>query len=149
MNSSIRSVSARSPAAVALGRGGGTVTVRAAASNGEVFINLAGIDLVSIRLVVHCAETGSLSAAARRGNMTLSCASHRLSRLEDFFKVRLFERDYRGLHLTHAGAVFVAYANPVLQAMHGLANQLACLSSGGTSSATGFAGWQEAGAWRP
>lgn len=42
-------------------------------------MNLAGIDLVSLRLVVLCAETQSLSAAARCLNMSVSCASHRLN----------------------------------------------------------------------
>ena len=59
--------------------------------------------------------------------MSLSCASHRLTNLETFFKSRFFERDYRGLQLTQAGAVFVTHANPVLQTLHRLANQLATL----------------------
>lgn len=92
-------------------------------------MNLAGVDFVSLRLVVHCAQMGSLSAAARRGNMSLSCASHRLSNLEEFFKNRLFERDCRGLRLTPAGAVFVAHANAILQSLHRLGNQLATMQS--------------------
>jgi hypothetical protein len=37
-------------------------------------MNFAGIDVVSIRLVVACAELGSLSAAALHANISLSCA---------------------------------------------------------------------------
>ncbi len=84
-------------------------TSSAAVTGAECCINVAGIDFVSVRLVVLCAELGSLSAAARRGHLSLSSASHRLSNLEDFFGTRLFERDYRGLHVTEAGAVFVAH----------------------------------------
>jgi molybdenum-dependent DNA-binding transcriptional regulator ModE len=88
------------------------------------FMNLAGIDLVSIRLVVLCAECGSLSSAARLGNMSLSAASHRLTNLEIFFKTRLFDRDHRGLQITKAGSVFVMHAQAVLQTLHGLNKQL-------------------------
>jgi DNA-binding transcriptional LysR family regulator len=77
-------------------------------------MNLAGIDFVSLRLVVLCAELGSLSIAARHAHMSLSCASHRLSTAEEVFGARLFERDHRGLHPTHAGAVFVTHARAIL-----------------------------------
>jgi molybdenum-dependent DNA-binding transcriptional regulator ModE len=93
------------------------------------WLNLAGVDLVSIRLVVLCADCGSLSAAARRGNMSLPTASHRLASLEDFFKARLFERNHRGLQLTDAGAVFVSHARILLQILNRLNDRL--LASGG------------------
>jgi DNA-binding transcriptional LysR family regulator len=92
-------------------------------------MNLAGVDLVSIRLVVLCAECGSLSAAARLGNMSLSAASHRLTNLESFFKTRLFGRDHRGLHLTEAGAVFLNHAQVVLQILHRLNDDLLSMKS--------------------
>lgn len=91
-------------------------------------INLAGIDFVSVRLVVLCADLGSLSAAARRAHLSLSSASHRLSHLEDFFGARLFERDYRGLHATEAGTVFVAHGRDILLALDGLGASLASIS---------------------
>lgn len=53
-------------------------------------MNLAGMDFVSLRLVVLCAELGSLSIAAKHANMSLSCASHRLSTAEEVFGARLF-----------------------------------------------------------
>lgn len=96
------------------------------------WLNLAGIDLVSIRLVVLCADCGSLSAAAKRGNMSLPTASHRLASLEEFFKARLFERNHRGLQLTDAGAVFVSHARILLQILHRLNDRL--LASGGIES---------------
>lgn len=71
--------------------------------------NLAGIDLVSLRLVALCAETQSLSMAARYLNMSLSCASHRLSHLEQLFRTRFFDRGYQGLRLTGAGRMFVLH----------------------------------------
>lgn len=96
------------------------------------WMNLAGIDFVSIRLVILCADCGSLSAAAKLGNMSLPTASHRLSSLEDFFRVRLFERNHRGVQLTHAGVVFVSDARILLQILHRLNDRL--LASGGIES---------------
>lgn len=108
------------------------------AEKARLHMNLAGIDFVSLRLVVHCAELGSLTAAARRDNMSLSSASHRLSNLEDFFRSRFFERDYRGLRLTPAGAVFVGHASVILQALHRMGDQLASMNApNGTCIAAG------------
>lgn len=87
-------------------------------------MNLAGIDFVSLRLVVLCAESGSLSTAAKHAHMSLSCASHRLSTAEEVFGARLFQRDHRGLHLTHAGAIFVAHARTILSIMRSGLRQL-------------------------
>ena len=66
-------------------------------------INLARLDLVSIRLVVLCAELGSLSAAAKWAHCTLSAGSQRISALEEALGRRLFVRDHRGLRPTEAG----------------------------------------------
>lgn len=88
-------------------------------------MNFAGIDVVSIRLVAVCAELGSLSAAALHANMSLSCASHRLTTVESRFGTRFFVRDHRGLHLTRSGAIFVEHANAVLDSLRRLRDQLA------------------------
>ena len=91
------------------------------------YMNFAGIDVVSIRLVVACAELGSLSAAALHANISLSCASHRLTTVESRFGARFFMRDHRGLHLTRSGAIFVDHANAVLDALRRMRDQLAAL----------------------
>lgn len=92
-------------------------------------MNLAGIDFVSLRLVVLCAELGSLSTAAKQAHMSLSCASHRLSTAEEIFGARLFERDHRGLHPTQAGAVFVAHACAILNLLRSGLRQLRSTST--------------------
>ena len=46
-------------------------------------MNLQRLDFASIRLVVLCAESGSLSEAPRRCHLSLSGASHRLKAFED------------------------------------------------------------------
>jgi hypothetical protein len=66
-------------------------------------INLYRLDLPSLRLVVECARTGSLSAAAPACHMSVSGASHKLARLEDGLGTALFRRHHRGLALTEAG----------------------------------------------
>ena len=97
------------------------------ARDGPQYMNFAGIDMVSIRLVVVCAELGSLSAAALHANISLSCASHRLTTVESRFGARFFMRDHRGLHLTRSGAIFVDHANAVLDALRRMRDQLAAL----------------------
>lgn len=96
----------------------------ATAAESSERMNLAGIDFVSLRLVVLCAELGSLSIAAKHAHMSLSCASHRLSTAEAVFGASLFERDHRGLHPTHAGAVFVTHARAILDILRSGLRQL-------------------------
>lgn len=67
------------------------------------FINLQRFDLASIRLVVLCAESGSLSEAARRCHLSLSGASHRLKAFEDAVGEPVFQRHRRGLRITIRG----------------------------------------------
>ena len=78
-------------------------------------LNLARLDLTSIRLVVLCAETGSLSAAARESNCTLSAGSQRLSALEEALGRRLFIREPRGMQPTDAGHLVVEYGKAILE----------------------------------
>ena len=70
---------------------------------------------MSIRLVVLCAELGSLSAASKRVHCSISTASYRLNALEQTLGKRLFTRDHRGLHTTEAGNLFVDYGRMILE----------------------------------
>lgn len=92
--------------------------------------NLARFDLVSIRLVVQCAETGSLTKAAQDANLALAAASRRLSDLEDVLGSRLFERHSRGMIVTPTGRVFVKHGIVLLQTMDQLASELDDLQRG-------------------
>lgn len=87
-------------------------------------MNLARIDLASIRLVVLCAETGSLSAAARLAHMSVSGASHKLSFLEESLKAKLFERHRRGLSPTRSGQMVASNGRLVLGLLEHLVNSL-------------------------
>jgi DNA-binding transcriptional LysR family regulator len=92
--------------------------------------NLARFDLVSIRLAVACAQTGSLTAAARNSHLALAAASRRLRELEDALGDALFERHAKGLVLTAAGRVFVKHGLMLLQTMEQLGGELADLRQG-------------------
>jgi DNA-binding transcriptional LysR family regulator len=78
-------------------------------------LNVARFDLVSIRLVILCAEAGTLSAAAKRAHCTLSAASQRLSALERAIGARLFYRGRRGLRITHVGERFICHAKVIFE----------------------------------
>lgn len=93
-------------------------------------MNLARFDLVSIRLAVACAQTGSLTAAARDSHLALAAASRRIRELESALGDTLFERHARGLLPTAAGRVFVKHGLTLLQTMEHLDGELADLRQG-------------------
>ncbi len=93
-------------------------------------MNLARFDLVSIRLAVACAQTGSLTAAARNSHLALAAASRRIRELENALGDTLFERHTRGLLPTPAGRVFVKHGLALLQTMEQLGGELADLRQG-------------------
>lgn len=92
--------------------------------------NLARFDLVSIRLAVACAQTGSLTAAARNSHLALAAASRRIRELESALGDTLFERHTRGLLPTPAGRVFVKHGLALLQTMEQMGGELADLRQG-------------------
>lgn len=92
--------------------------------------NIARFDFVSIRLVVWCAQTGSLTKAAQDAHLAVAAASRRLRDLEDVIGSRLFERRARGLVLTLSGQVFVKHGIVLLQNMAKLASELDDLQRG-------------------
>ena len=92
--------------------------------------NLARFDLVSIRLAVACAQTGSLSAAARASHLALGAASRRIRELEVALGDALFKRHARGMLPTPAGRVFVKHGLGLLQTMEQLGAELADLRQG-------------------
>jgi len=92
--------------------------------------NLARFDLVSIRLAVACAQTGSLTAAARESHLALAAASRRIRELEEALGSALFERHARGLAPTAAGRVFVKHGLALLQTMEQLGGELTDLRQG-------------------
>lgn len=93
-------------------------------------LNLARFDLVSIRLAVACAQTGSLTAAARESHLALAAASRRIRELEEALGGPLFERHAKGLAPTAAGRAFLKHGVALLQTMEQLGGELADLRQG-------------------
>lgn len=91
-------------------------------------INPGRIDLVSLRLVVLCVESGTLSSAARLANLSISGASHRLGLLEQALGRKLFVRHHRGLSPTRAGEVVASNARLMLGTLEHLSDSLARLA---------------------
>lgn len=72
------------------------------------------LDLEDVRTFVEVAESGGLTQAARRLDLSKSMISRRLSRLEDELGAQLLARTTRGVALTEAGATFRRHAETLL-----------------------------------
>jgi DNA-binding transcriptional LysR family regulator len=92
--------------------------------------NLARFDLVSIRLAVSCAQSGSLTAAAREAHLALAAASRRIRELEGAVGEPLFERHARGVRATPAGKVFARHGIALLQTLERMGGELADMRQG-------------------
>jgi DNA-binding transcriptional LysR family regulator len=73
------------------------------------------MDTRDLAILVHAARTGSLSAAARRLEITPMIASRRLAALERQVGVRLMHRTTRAVSLTPEGESFLEYASAMLE----------------------------------
>lgn len=74
----------------------------------------------SLRLLVHVADLGSISAAARELGVTQPSASARMRQLERMLKLDLLDRRTRGAELTPSGAAVTEWARGVVGAMDAL-----------------------------
>ncbi|WP_036182984.1 LysR family transcriptional regulator [Marinobacterium lacunae] len=82
---------------------------------------------LNLRFFQSVATTGTLSAAAEELHVAVSAVSRQISNLESQLGLKLFERRPRGMSLTEAGEVLLAYAlrnqlevNEVLSKMRGI-----------------------------
>ncbi len=71
----------------------------------------------NIRTFVRVYELGNMSAAARDQRISAAVASSRISQLEDYLNVRLFQRTTRQLHPTEQGDIFYGGARKILEAI--------------------------------
>ncbi|MEO1775002.1 MAG: LysR family transcriptional regulator [Pseudomonadota bacterium] len=67
-----------------------------------------------LRTFVVIAETGGVTAGARRIGVSPATASHRLNKLEAALRLTLFHRNSRTLRLTAEGQVFLERVQPIL-----------------------------------
>ena len=73
------------------------------------------MDTRDLAVLVQAVRTGSLSAAARRLEITPMIASRRLAALERQLGVRLMHRTTRAVSLTQEGELFLEYALAILE----------------------------------
>jgi len=73
---------------------------------------------------VAVAKAGSLTAAARKLDLTTAAASKRLSALENHLGVRLLNRTTRRVSLTHEGEVYFENAQRIIEDIESLESRL-------------------------
>lgn len=93
-------------------------------------MNLSRIDLVSLRLFVTVAGTGSISKGAARSHLALAAASKRIAELEDAAQAKLFYRHPKGVELTPAGHAMLHHAQSLLVGLERMAGELADFAGG-------------------
>lgn len=90
-------------------------------------MNSACFNLTSIKLVVMCADCGSIALGAKRVHISKSAASERIATLESALQAPLFMRDHLGVRPTTTGAVFIDGGRSVLAAVRALEAALAAV----------------------
>jgi DNA-binding transcriptional LysR family regulator len=88
------------------------------------------LDLLTLRVVIAVAESGSISAGSDRLQLAVAAASARISSLEGALGIRIFERSPRGVELTSAGHLLVQRGRELLVDADQLVNDLRDLSLG-------------------
>lgn len=88
------------------------------------------LHLDDVALFTRIAELGTLSAAARERNVSVSQITRSLSRLESACGARLIHRSTHGLSLTDEGHTMLAYSRRVLDATAELGSELGGRRSG-------------------
>jgi DNA-binding transcriptional LysR family regulator len=81
-------------------------------------------DLIDLRLFLHVAETGSITAGAERSAMALASASARIRGMEDALGIPLLERGRRGARPTPAGRAVVHHARLALHQLERMRGEL-------------------------
>ncbi len=71
--------------------------------------------LRQLQFFVAAAEQGSVSGAARALSISQSSVTEAVRALEDDLGVTLFDRQARGMEITHKGSVFLRHARQILQ----------------------------------
>lgn len=85
---------------------------------------LERLDLLTLRVVIAVADSGSISAGSDRLHLAVAAASARISSLEASLGIRIFERSPRGVELTSAGRLLVQRGRELLADADKLVNDL-------------------------
>ena len=87
-------------------------------------------DLIDLRLFLHTAECGNITAGARRSHLSLPAASARIRAMEASLGTPLLERNRRGVQPTPAGQALLQHARLIGQQVERLQFDLAHYAKG-------------------
>ena len=87
-------------------------------------------DLIDLKLFVHIAESGSITAGAKLAHLSLPSASARIHGMEEGLKLALLERGRRGAEPTEAGRALLHHARAIARQLDDMRADLAQFSSG-------------------
>ncbi|MBN9428820.1 MAG: LysR family transcriptional regulator [Burkholderiales bacterium] len=90
----------------------------------NVIRNKSRISLDSLEFLISVASSGSISAAARKWNISPSLATRKIAALESELNAHLFDRTTRRIHLTDSGRKALNWAMEVVESHHALADEL-------------------------
>jgi DNA-binding transcriptional LysR family regulator len=86
------------------------------------------VELQTLRGFYWAGVHGSFSKAAKVLNVGQSAVSHQVKALEDELQVKLYEREGRGIILTSAGKILMAYIDIILQTLDNIETHFAELA---------------------
>ncbi len=86
------------------------------------------MELQALRGFYWAGVHGSFSKAGKILNVGQSAVSHQVKALEEELRVKLYERAGRGIHLTPAGKVLMAYVDIILQTLDNIETHFAELA---------------------
>jgi DNA-binding transcriptional LysR family regulator len=87
-------------------------------------------DFVDIRLLIHIAESGSMSKGAERTCLSPPAATNRIKSLEDAYGVQLLYRKSQGVTLTPAGQTFLQHARVLMAGVDKLNDEMKQFTQG-------------------
>jgi len=87
-------------------------------------------DLTDLRLFLHVAESGSITAGAEQSHMALASASARIRGMEDTLGVPLLQRGRRGVETTDAGRTLLHHARVITRQMEKMRADMGEYASG-------------------
>jgi LysR family transcriptional regulator, regulator for metE and metH len=96
------------------------------------------LELRHLKTLVALAETGNLSKAGRRLNLSQPAVSHQIRAVEEHYGIEFFERKSDPLGLTAAGQLLVNLAYDITRRMRDGERELARIAQGqATPASTG------------
>ena len=87
-------------------------------------------DLTDLKLFIHIAESGSITAGAQLAHLALPSASARVRGMEEALNVPLLERGRRGAEPTEAGRTLLQHARTILRQVEDMQADLAQFATG-------------------